>query len=128
MAKKVAKKKAAKAAAPSKKAAKKTAPAKKKATKEKAEEADEPEAEKPAKKEKAGKKAKGASAGSAHPEKTYQTIKDLMLLIDEDIDKFLVNETRAAGRRIRGYAQQIRKACAQFRKEIQAVANERKGK
>ena len=123
MAKKVAKK-AAKAAAPAKKkAAKKTVTPKKKEVKtEEVTEEDVP-AEKTAK-----KAAKKSPAGLGSPEKTYQTMKDLMVLIDDDVDKFLANETRAAGRRLRGHAQQLRKSCAIFRKEIQALANQRKGK
>lgn len=125
MAKKATAKKAAKAAAPAKKKAAKKSAKKEVKTKEAAEEAPE---EKPAK-EKAGKKsAKKSSTGLGSPEKTYQTMKDLMVLIDDDVDKFLVNETRAAGRRLRAHAQQLRKSCAIFRKEIQALANQRKGK
>lgn len=127
MAKKANAKKAAKAAAPAKKKAAKKAVKKEVKTKEAVEEVLE---EKPAK-EKAGGRPKGkgkSSAGLGSPEKTYQTMKDLMVLIDDDVDKFLVNETRAAGRRLRGHAQQLRKACAIFRKEIQALANQRKGK
>jgi hypothetical protein len=130
MAKKQTKKAAAKAA-PAKKQSASVKKANKKQADELTEEEQEEQDDKPVKK---GKEEKAALAkgkkklptGVGNPEKTYQHIKDLVAMIDEDIDKFLVNETRAAGRRIRGYAQSIRKACQVLRKEIQGVANERK--
>lgn len=131
MAKKQTKKVVAKAATAKKKAAP-VKKANKKQADELTEEEEEEQDNKPVKKgkeekeEKAVKGKKKLPAGVGNPEKTYQHIKDLVAMIDEDIDKFLVNETRAAGRRIRGYAQSIRKACQVFRKEIQGVANERK--
>jgi hypothetical protein len=46
--------------------------------------------------------------------------------MDEDFDRFLVNETRAAGRRLRSYLQNVKKNCQTLRKEIQLLQNERK--
>lgn len=92
---------------------------------EEQEEEEDEEDEKPAKKTKDRPKVK-LPAGVGSPEKTYRQIKDLIELMDEDFDRFLVNETRAAGRRLRGYLQQVKKNCQTLRKEIQLLQNERK--
>jgi hypothetical protein len=92
------------------------------------EEMEEDEEEKPSKKKgkvESSRKVK-LPAGVSNPEKTYRQIKDLVELMDEDFDRFLVNETRAAGRRLRGYLQQVKKNCQTLRKEIQLLQNERK--
>jgi hypothetical protein len=89
---------------------------------------DDEEDEQPKKKVKtvAGKSKVKLPTGVGNPEKTYRQIRDLVELMDEDFDRFLVNETRAAGRRLRGYLQQVKKNCQTLRKEIQLLQNERK--
>lgn len=72
-------------------------------------------------------KAKTAKAPQADPAKTYQSIKDLIVLVDNDADKFFVDENASAGARIRGNLNQIGKLTKQCRKEIQDLKNARKG-
>lgn len=55
------------------------------------------------------------------PTKTYVTIKDLVAAMEPDMTSLMDNQVKAAGRRVRGYAQQIRKSAALLRKEVQAV-------
>lgn len=73
-------------------------------------------------KAKIGKTAKAAG----DPGKTYQSIKDLIVLIDNDADKFLVDENAAAGKRMRGNLNIIGRLSKQLRKEIQELVNARK--
>ena len=83
----------------------------------------------PAKAAGKGTKKKAASTPNlGDPAKSYQAIKDLVILLDTDTEKFLVEEVRSAGRRSRGHLQQISKLCKQMRKEIQELSNKRKAK
>lgn len=78
---------------------------------------------------KAAKKtaAKKTTSAKVSPEKTLQTIKDTVTLLADDMEKFLVEENKSAGRRSRGHAQLIKKECQNLRKEIMAVIKSRKG-
>lgn len=60
------------------------------------------------------------------PNETYNTMKEIFTVMDADMDKFLINETKAAGRKIRKGAQSLRKLAADLRKQIQYVATQRK--
>lgn len=71
-------------------------------------------------------KTKSTAKAAVDPAKTYQSIKDLMVLIDNDADKFFVDENASAGARIRGNLNQIGKLTKQCRKEIQELKNARK--
>jgi hypothetical protein len=71
-------------------------------------------------------KPKAKTAKAADPSKTYQSIKDLIVLIDNDADKFFVDENSSAGARIRGNLNIIGKLTKQCRKEIQDLKNARK--
>lgn len=82
---------------------------------------------------KAKKKASAKAAGAKQvklgdPLKTFESIKDQMKLMEEDIRKFVDEGVKAAGRRTRGAAQSIRKLCMQLRKEVQAQVNSEKKK
>lgn len=79
----------------------------------------------PAKKAKAEKEKKGPKIGT-DPAKTYQAIKDIIVLMDEDIEKFLVDEVKSAGRRLRVNAMNIKKLTGVLRKEIQNLVAARK--
>lgn len=72
-------------------------------------------------------KKKSTAKAAVDPSKTYQSIKDLILLIDNDADKFFVDENSSAGARIRGNLNVIGKLTKQLRKEIQDLKNARKG-
>ena len=62
------------------------------------------------------------------PMKTFNTMKDCMTILDDELRKFLDEEVKASARRSRVAAQDIRKAAAVIRKEIQAVLISRRGK
>lgn len=67
---------------------------------------------------KTAKKGKKKEIGTGSPEKTFYAIKDIVVLMEEDAEKFLVDGVKSAGRRLRVNAQSIRKLCQAFRKEI----------
>lgn len=70
--------------------------------------------------------AKKTAKTESDPTQTYQDIKALMILIDDDLPKFLVDENRSAGTRVRGNAMTIIKLCKKIRLEIMEVVNARK--
>lgn len=75
---------------------------------------------------KAKKKVSAKAAGTiklGDPMKTFESIKDQVKVMEDDVRKFVDEGVKAAGRRARGAAQSVRKLCMVFRKEIQAQAN-----
>lgn len=73
----------------------------------------------------AAKKAKTPRAPKADPAKSWASIQDSVSAINAEVESF-ANGNASAGRRMRKSLQEIRKAAATMRKEIQEVINSKK--
>lgn len=72
----------------------------------------------------ASKKRKGSQLGD--PMKSFTMMKDSMIVLEDELRKFIDEEVKASARRSRVAAQDIKKAAANLRKEVQAVVASRK--
>lgn len=80
----------------------------------------------------AEKKAPAKKAGSKVSSdtifKSHEAMKSLVDGMEEDVRKFTDEGVAAAARRIRGQAQELKKLCGQFRKDVIALVKQNKGK
>ena len=78
-------------------------------------------------KKKPNRKTKVNADELGDPADTFESMKDIITTMEENVRKFVDEEVKSAGKRVRMGAQQIKKLAGKLRKEVMETIKSRKG-